>query len=223
MKKPIIYIDLDGVMVDYDAMKTETTEDQRREKGFFENLEPIDGAIDAFKTLQTYGYEVYVLSTAPWSNIHAWSEKRIWVEKHLGELAFKKLILSHNKGLLKGNYLIDDRTLNGVEDFEGQHIHFGSEKFLNWSKVIEYIPNISILKRYDDYPDVESVEWTKYKIVVPEEKYKIILMEAFKHVHNSDIDTDLIAINQLAHEYLDTNTNNIIVSDEIYNRLIYEK
>jgi 5'-nucleotidase len=138
LKKKILYVDLDGVLADYDLAKLNTTEEDRKQKGFFENLPPIDGAIDAFKKLSEK-YETYFLSTAPWSNIYAPSEKRIWVEKHLGEFAFKKLILTHNKGLLKGDYLIDDRKLNGVEDFEGEHIHFGTEKFKSWKDVLDYL------------------------------------------------------------------------------------
>ena len=134
----IVYVDLDGVMADYDKAKEGKTEEERREPGFFTNLEPIDGAIEAFKKLSEH-YDVYFLSTAPWSNINAPSEKRVWVEKHLGEYAFKKLILSHNKGLLKGDYLIDDRIANGVEDFEGEHIHFGSKEFPNWKAILEYL------------------------------------------------------------------------------------
>ena len=74
-----------------------------------------------------------------WSNPDSWRGKRIWVEKFLGKYAKKKLILSHNKGLLKGKYLIDDRVANGVLDFEGEHIQFGQKKFSNWSKVLTYL------------------------------------------------------------------------------------
>ena len=137
-EKEIVYVDLDGVMADYDKAKIGKTEEEKMAPGFFTNLEPIDGAIEAFKKLSDY-YDVYFLSTAPWSNINAPSEKRVWVEKHLGEYAFKKLILSHNKGLLKGDYLIDDRVANGVEDFEGEHIHFGSAEFPGWESILEYL------------------------------------------------------------------------------------
>lgn len=138
MKKKVIYVDLDGVIVDYMTAYRMTTEEERRKKGFFESLLPIAGAIEAFKHLSEK-HDVYLLSTAPWSNPHAWAEKRIWVEKHLGDCAFKRLILSHNKGLLKGDYLIDDRTENGVDGFEGQHIHFGQENFKTWKEVLEYL------------------------------------------------------------------------------------
>lgn len=138
MKKPVMYIDMDGVLADYDKAAIGRTDEQKRESGFFLGLEPIQGAVDAFCCLCEH-YDVYILSTAPWSNVHAPSEKRVWVEKHLGDKAFKRLILSHNKSLVKGAYLIDDRIANGVDGFEGEHIHFGSGRFPDWKSVLSYL------------------------------------------------------------------------------------
>lgn len=129
---------MDGVLADYDGAAKGKTKEEKREKGFFEHLEPIGNAIASFFKLCEH-FDVYILSTAPWSNIHAPSEKRIWVERHLGEKAFKRLILSHNKSLVKGDYLIDDRIANGVDGFEGEHIHFGSERFPDWASVLTYL------------------------------------------------------------------------------------
>ncbi len=94
------------------------------------------------------------------------------------------------------------------------------------------------MKRYEDFKseenksdyltqeELKNVRWTKYKIVVPTIEDKQELEKAFEHIHYSDIDTDNIAVNQLAHEYLteevtgDPQTrNNIIVDEELYNRL----
>lgn len=80
------------------------------------------------------------------------------------------------------------------------------------------------MRKYKDYPNIKDVEWTKYKIVVPTEKDRQELMEAFEHFHNSDIDTDNIAVNQLAHEYLDGERiegahNNIIVNKKLFDKL----
>jgi 5'-nucleotidase len=136
MTRKILYIDLDGVIVDYQSGFKNFVD--KRSKGFFEYMLPIDGALEAVKKLAEY-YDVYFLSTAPWSNPHSWSEKRLWVEKHLGEIAFKKLILTHNKGLLKGDFLIDDTRKNGVLEFEGEFIQFGTEKFRDWNAIIEYL------------------------------------------------------------------------------------
>ena len=72
----------------------------------------------------TEHFDVYILSTAPWNNPSAWSDILLWVQKHLGDIAYKRLILSSNKNLNAGDYLIDDRTANGASDFKGEHIHF---------------------------------------------------------------------------------------------------
>jgi 5'-nucleotidase len=136
--KKILYFDLDGVLADYEAKPSYKNNSNIPEKGFFLSLEPILGGVEAFKKLSDH-YDCFFLTTAPWSNTHALSEKRIWVEKHLGDLAFKKLITTHRKDLLRGDYLIDDRTVNGVSEFEGEHIHFGSDKFPNWESVLNYL------------------------------------------------------------------------------------
>jgi hypothetical protein len=47
--------------------------------------------------------------------------------------------LSHNKALNIGDYLIDDRVVNGTTEFTGEFIHFGSDKFPSWEYVIDYI------------------------------------------------------------------------------------
>ena len=142
--KEIVYIDMDGVLCDYGAFLEKMTSKGMNKfqvfkmLGVFEDLNPIQGAVNAFHLLDQY-FDVYILSTPLWSNPDSWKGKRIWVEKYLGKAAKKKLILSHNKGLMKGKYLIDDREANGVLDFEGEHIKFGEEEFSNWQDVLNYL------------------------------------------------------------------------------------
>jgi 5'(3')-deoxyribonucleotidase len=49
------------------------------------------------------------------------------------------MVLCGDKSLLKGEYLIDDTNTAGQSDFEGEWIHFGSDKFPNWDSVVEYL------------------------------------------------------------------------------------
>jgi hypothetical protein len=49
------------------------------------------------------------------------------------------MVLTHCKNLCKGDYLIDDRGKNGTSEFEGEWIHFGSERFPNWDSVVAYL------------------------------------------------------------------------------------
>ena len=106
----------------------------------FRNLKPIDGALDAVKfLLQSDSYEVYFLSTAPWNNPSAWTDKRLWLEDQFGDSINRKLILTHRKDLLKGDILIDDRPNNGAKDFEGTWIQFGTEEFPDWRSILKHL------------------------------------------------------------------------------------
>ena len=139
-------VDMDGVLCDWDSgvakipQKVKDIFGKRTYKipGLFVKMDPMPGAIEAFQRLRDK-YDVYILSTAPWDNANAWKEKRLWVQQHLGKLAYKRLILTSHKNLLMGDYLIDDRTKNGAGKFEGQHIHFGTEAFPDWNTVLEYL------------------------------------------------------------------------------------
>ena len=106
--------------------------------GIFSLMRPLSGAISSFERL-SYRYDTYILSTAPWENASAWSDKNLWVRKHLGEVAYKRLILTHHKNLNFGDFLIDDRTANGADKFKGKHIIFGSSEYPNWEAVCNYL------------------------------------------------------------------------------------
>lgn len=106
--------------------------------GIFSLMSPLPGAIFAFSELSEL-FDTYILSTAPWENPSAWSDKLIWVKNHIGKPAYKRLILSHHKNLNDGAYLVDDRTKNGADAFSGEHIHFGTKEFPDWESVLIYL------------------------------------------------------------------------------------
>lgn len=145
----IIYIDLDGVIADFDKgrnahpLSVTSPYIGRPDKlpGVYKDLDPIDNAIDSVNSLLVdEKFDVYFLSTAPWDNPDAWTHKRLWIAKFFNEkLIRKRLILCHHKNLLIGDYLIDDRRFNGASEFTGKWIHFGSDKFPDWMSVIKYI------------------------------------------------------------------------------------
>ncbi|MDG1661251.1 MAG: hypothetical protein P8H40_07745 [Winogradskyella sp.] len=144
----LLYIDLDGVVADFvSAMNTHPKKnispyDEHPDTipHIFRGLKPINGAISAVNTLiESSIYEVYFLSTAPWGNPSAWTDKRLWLEEKFGEKINRKLILTHRKDLVKGDILIDDRPNNGAKDFEGELIKFGSTEYPNWNAVLDYL------------------------------------------------------------------------------------
>ena len=144
--KKVLYVDMDNVLVDFstgieqldDSMLKEYEGRLDEVPGIFSMMSPMPGAIDAFKELSGI-FDAYILSTAPWENPSAWSDKLLWVKNHIGKDAYKRLILSHHKNLNDGAYLVDDRTKNGADAFLGEHIHFGTERFPDWDAVLEYL------------------------------------------------------------------------------------
>lgn len=80
-----------------------------------------------------------MLSTSPWENPSAWSDKLLWVKRHLGKAAYKRLIMTHHKNLNVGDFLVDDRKKNGADRFAGELILFGEAPFLDWPAVLTYL------------------------------------------------------------------------------------
>ena len=146
MAKKILYIDMDNVLVDFQPGISKLSKEVIKEyesnldevPNIFSLMEPLEGAIDSFKIL-SQRYDTYILSTAPWKNSSAWTDKVKWVQKYLGESAYKRLILTHHKNLNHGDYLIDDRTKNGAGEFKGELIQFGTDKFPDWKTVCSYL------------------------------------------------------------------------------------
>ena len=144
--KKILYFDMDNVLVDFpsafpkvDQKLLDEFEGRLDEiPGIFSLMEPVEGALEAHETL-SQKFDTYLLSTAPWENSSAWADKNEWVKRYLGKSAYKRLIISQNKHLNIGDYLIDDRTANGAGQFKGEHIHCGSEKFPDWNSVLAYL------------------------------------------------------------------------------------
>lgn len=88
--------------------------------GFWENLPPYPGAIEYVLNLHSRGYQIYIATTPFPSDNCAW-EKKLWFEQHLPFLAPTRLILIHDKHLLWGDALIDDKPENLV-GFMGKRI-----------------------------------------------------------------------------------------------------
>ncbi len=145
--RKILYLDMDGVLVDFDSglarvpreVQLEYGEHRDRIPGVFSLMDPMPGALEAYTELCEL-YDVFVLSTAPWENPSAWIDKLLWVKRYLGDLCTKHLILTHRKDLNRGDILVDDRPYRGhAEDFQGEVLHFGEEPFASWADVLPYL------------------------------------------------------------------------------------
>lgn len=141
-----LFFDMDGVLADFDSGLAKVDENIKKEyeghydriPGLFSLMSPTEGAVKAVKILAKH-YDVFILSTAPWRNPSAWSDKRLWVSKYFHGIFYKKIIITHRKDLVMGDYLIDDRDRNGASEFSGKWIQFGSDEFPDWNSVISYL------------------------------------------------------------------------------------
>lgn len=86
------------------------------EEGFYSRLRPIPGARAALKVMAKAGHDVRIC-TSPWiSNPTCASDKLNWVAKHYGSHWAQRVIITTDKTLVHGDFLIDDKP-----EVTGQH------------------------------------------------------------------------------------------------------
>lgn len=145
-KKPILHIDMDGTIVDFMSGVNKISPEERASygddvddiPGVFALMDPIPGVVETILRL-TQSFDCYILTTAPWGNPSAWSDKLNWVKEHLGDAFRKRVCITHHKNLLHGDFLVDDRPAHGAEEFEGEWLRIGSERFPDWGSIESYL------------------------------------------------------------------------------------
>lgn len=181
--KKILYLDMDGVLADFEKAlfglfphlrglepHSQELSDQIDElcapgmpgERMFLDMEPIEFAVEAYHILCEH-YNVILLTSAPWLCHSSGSDKRVWAERVLGPKVKKRIVISHFKGLMIGDYLVDDRLKNGVVDFKGEHIYYGQKGHENWPKNIAYLSAKDGWHYPGPYDRAQAARWFELK------------------------------------------------------------
>lgn len=112
--------------------------------GFYAELDPIPGAIDALLSLVEDGHTVSIVSSPWWPNRTCVQDKHDWLVKHLGAEWADRLIITKDKTLVDGDILIDDKPeITGDITPRWEHILFdqpynshivNGHRMLSWSE-----------------------------------------------------------------------------------------
>ena len=144
MNKKIIYVDMDGVISDFDKAAKEGGWTHRPDlKVNFRDLELIPGAQDALLRLNQ-DFDIFIATTPPWTRPKVWGEKR---QTHQG-LSLKYLqegfgaikdikILQRSKELIK-NFTENNKIIN-LSEFKHNFVDSLPRLWLEWLVIIGFV------------------------------------------------------------------------------------
>ncbi|WP_285059857.1 5' nucleotidase, NT5C type [Pedobacter ginsengisoli] len=116
--------------------------DYINEEGFFRDLKPLDGSIEAVKKLQEK-YDVYIVSAAMEFR-NSLVDKYDWLAEHFPFITWRNIMFCGDK-IVDVDVMIDDRAKNFV-GFNGRKLLFTSphnllltdyERVNNWQEVLD--------------------------------------------------------------------------------------
>lgn len=135
---------MDGVLADFHAVAGEVeiheTPTEMLKEGFYRNLPVMEGAKEAVEELMKLG-DVYIASKPTTKNFSCATEKYEWINEHFPQL-IKKVFLTCDKTLLKGDFLIDDDIR--WNEFDGNFLWFDRKNPLRWEQIVN---NVKVIRK----------------------------------------------------------------------------
>jgi 5'(3')-deoxyribonucleotidase len=156
MARPILFIDMDMVLVDFHtgwqnfnrhhprAAQHYLDTDTKFIPGIYRYMDPMSDAIPIILDL-AMRFRIFFVSSVPSENHTAYVDKLEWLQRHFGRAmpdVAERFIATPRKDLLRGDYLIDDgyeAEKHGIREFQGTLLLFGEgHAFGTWVDVEEY-------------------------------------------------------------------------------------
>jgi 5'-nucleotidase len=139
---------------DYGPALSREAESLYTAPGFIRGLAPIPGAVEAYHALLEMGMDVRIVSSPLLQYENCVAEKYQWVERHLGREATQRLMLTRDKTLVHGDFLIDDKPK--IEGFMRPH----------WKHIVYDAP-------YNRHVDTASrITWQNWRSVLAAVMYR---------------------------------------------------
>ncbi|MDO5692713.1 MAG: 5'-3'-deoxyribonucleotidase [Pseudomonadota bacterium] len=110
---------------DYPSENRDVVEGIYTAPGFFRDLPPMPGAIEAVAALLAQGHDVRICTSPLNQWRHCVTEKYEWVERHLGTDFVHRMIVTKDKTVVYGDVLVDDKpAVTGTRQPVWQHVIF---------------------------------------------------------------------------------------------------
>jgi 5'-nucleotidase len=121
-----------------------------QQQGFFRGLPVMPGAVDAMLGMLQAGHVLWVCSTPVAESAYCEGEKKAWLREHYGETLARRTVFTHDKTLVKGDILIDDKPkIVGEHTPEWEHVLYAQSY------------NSSV-------PDRRRITWMNWRSELPE-------------------------------------------------------
>lgn len=122
------------------------------EEAMWENVKPLDGAVDYIQKLMQEGHEVVVVTASHYDNVGM--KMRNVLVKHFPFIPYDNVIITSRKQMILGDVLIDDALHNLIGGkykgilFDAPHnraLHaekYGMRRVKNWKEIYEVITEL---------------------------------------------------------------------------------